>query len=546
MKRKKLPKYNAISTSQLQHIASKQTLRDLSGSIDVAIVGSGIGALSNAAVLSRQGFKVAVFEQNSVVGGCTHTFTKDGFTFDTGVHYVGGMSSVVKNLYDQVSDGQLKWDKIDNTYDVIYNGTTGERIEMTDDHDQNRRVLTEHFGIAAKSWKRFDRAKFCAKFWSYVVFQLKLWHPLVLRLAWPFVCLPYRRYALRSTIDVLKNECGFSSQAAGALTYHWGDHGTPPANCPFFMTALLDSHYKNGAYFPRGGSKSIAKTLVAAIERRGGHVFASSPVEQVLTMKNMFGQHSAYGVRIHGVDVLVKRFVVSDAGVLATFGIDSDVNAKHALVGDEAGAVQRSLLHKDKNVSVLEVDDGIFEVLSTKEHDNVSPCISDLSLFIGLDRSDKDLGLLAQNVWHVHDWDHDEAFQKMLNDTSADLSTADETQTPFLFISNESAKDSDWPLTHPNKSTSEVIAVVKSSLFDKWANTTHEQREKDAEYMTLKQKLTNSYLEAFYLHFPKARGHVVYTCLGTPLTMNKYLGRSHGEVYALDHNISRFDGSDVQ
>ena len=222
MKSKKLPKYNAIDSSQLQHFASKQSLRDLSGSIDVAIIGSGIGALSNAAVLARQGFKVAVFEQNSVVGGCTHTFTKDNFTFDTGVHYVGGMSSVVKNLYDQISDGQLKWNKIDKTYDVIYNGTTGERIEMTDDHDLNRKVLTEHFGIKAESWKRFDRAKFCAKFWSYVVFQLKLWHPLVLRLAWPFMCLPYRRYALRSTIEVLR-ECGFSSQAAGALTYHWGE-----------------------------------------------------------------------------------------------------------------------------------------------------------------------------------------------------------------------------------------------------------------------------------------------------------------------------------
>ncbi len=188
----------------------------------MAIVGSGIAALSNAAVLSRQGFKVAVFEQNSVVGGCTHTFTKDDFTFDTGVHYVGGMSSVVKNLYDQVSDGQLKWNKIDTTYDVIYNGKTGERIEMTDDHDQNRKVLTEHFGIDAESWKRFDRAKLCAKFWSYIVFQLKLWHPLMLRLVWPLVCLPYRRYALRSTSEVL-SECGFSSQASGALTYHWGE-----------------------------------------------------------------------------------------------------------------------------------------------------------------------------------------------------------------------------------------------------------------------------------------------------------------------------------
>jgi hypothetical protein len=221
MEKKKLPKYDAISSSQVKHIASKSALRDLSGNIDVAIVGSGIGGLTTASVLARQGFRVAVFESNGTAGGCTHTFTEQGFTFDTGVHYVGGMSSCVKHLYDMISDGQLKWTKIDRSYDVIYNGTTSERLEMTDDHDENRKVLTEHFGIDAKSWKRFDRAKFWAKFWSYVVFQLKLWHPMVLRLAWPFVAWPYRRYALRSTTDVLI-DCGFPAKAAGAITYHWG------------------------------------------------------------------------------------------------------------------------------------------------------------------------------------------------------------------------------------------------------------------------------------------------------------------------------------
>jgi all-trans-retinol 13,14-reductase len=303
---------------------------------------------------------------------------------------------------------QLKWSKIDRSYDIVYNGTTSERIEMTEDHDENRKVLSEHFGITSVQWKSFHRAKFYAKFWSYVVLQLKLWHPLILRVMWPFVAWPYRRYALRSTTDVLR-DCGFSSEAAGALTYHYGDHGTPPASSPFFMTALLDTHYKGGAFFPKGGSRSIAATLIAAIERRGGYVFASSPVEKILTHRNMFEQPSAYGVRVKGVDVLTRQFVVSDAGIIKTFGMDSDQDSiDQALVNAEHGAVQRALLHKNKD----------------EKHDAVSACISDLCLFIGLDRSDKDLGLIAQNIWHVHDWNHDEAWQKMSNDTSAGKFTA--------------------------------------------------------------------------------------------------------------------------
>lgn len=281
--------------------------------------------------------------------------------------------------------------------------------------------------------------------------------------------------------------------------------------CHCSYTPKLQRHYKGGGYFPKGGSRSIAKTLTAAIQRRGGYVFASSPVQAILTKKNIFGQHKAVGVRVRDIDISVKK-VVSDAGFLVTFGLDS--SNKPALVDSDAAATQRALLH------------------NVKGNDVVHPCISDLSLFIGLDRSDQELNLPARNIWHLskdYGWNHDKAFQAMLSDTSPGASTAE--HTPFLFISNESAKDPDFALKHPDKSTSEVFAVVKYDLFERWADTTHESR--DEEYLALKDKLTESYLQAFYLHFPQARGHVCFTSFGTPLTMNKFLGRSKGEVYAL-------------
>lgn len=258
-----------------------------------------------------------------------------------------------------------------------------------------------------------------------------------------------------------------------------------------------------------------------------GHVFALSPVDEIITKKNIFRQYTAVGVRVRGIDVGVRKFVVSDAGFLATFGIDSDTGGKAALVNTDAGAAQRALMH------------------TFKDTDAVTPCISDLSLFIGLDRSDVDLKLPAQNIWHLSEeygWSHDDAFGAMLKDTSPEASTA--KHTPFLFISNESAKDPDFSMRHPGKSTSEVFAVVKYDLFDKWANTTHESR--DADYLAFKERLTKSYLDAFYLHFPQTRGHVCYTSFGTPLTMNKFLGRSRGEIYALDHDISRFNSWNLQ
>ena len=146
---------------------------------------------------------------------------------------------MVRRMYDELSDGQLKWQKLDYVYDVMHNAKTGERIEVTDDHELNRKVLTAHFDVTSKSWSLYDRKKFWAKFWCIVVLQLKLWNPIMLRLLWPVFVLPYRHFALRPATEVL-TECGFSSEVIGALTYHYGDHGVPPHRCPFFMTALLD------------------------------------------------------------------------------------------------------------------------------------------------------------------------------------------------------------------------------------------------------------------------------------------------------------------
>ena len=58
--------------------------------VDVAIVGAGIGALSAGAVLnSLYGKKVGVFESHYLAGGCAHAFDRraangETFTFDSG------------------------------------------------------------------------------------------------------------------------------------------------------------------------------------------------------------------------------------------------------------------------------------------------------------------------------------------------------------------------------------------------------------------------------------------------------------------------------
>ena len=58
---------------------------------DILIVGSGLGGLVSAALLSKEGMRVLVLEQNQQFGGNLQTFERKGIHFGTGMNYIGAM-----------------------------------------------------------------------------------------------------------------------------------------------------------------------------------------------------------------------------------------------------------------------------------------------------------------------------------------------------------------------------------------------------------------------------------------------------------------------
>ncbi len=59
---------------------------------DVIIIGGGLGGLTSAAILSKEGLSVCLLEQHSVIGGCLQSFKRGEHYLDTGMHYVGSLS----------------------------------------------------------------------------------------------------------------------------------------------------------------------------------------------------------------------------------------------------------------------------------------------------------------------------------------------------------------------------------------------------------------------------------------------------------------------
>src|SRR5450631_2740536 len=58
---------------------------------DVVIIGSGLGGLESAYILSKEGYKVLVLEKNRQLGGSLQIFVREKAIFDTGIHYIGGL-----------------------------------------------------------------------------------------------------------------------------------------------------------------------------------------------------------------------------------------------------------------------------------------------------------------------------------------------------------------------------------------------------------------------------------------------------------------------
>lgn len=88
---------------------------------DTIVIGSGIGGLSAASMLAQHGQRVLVLEQHYVAGGACHTFSRKGYSFGTGIHYVGdagellpGKTFNLRTILNKLTgnDDQVEWDRM--------------------------------------------------------------------------------------------------------------------------------------------------------------------------------------------------------------------------------------------------------------------------------------------------------------------------------------------------------------------------------------------------------------------------------------------------
>ena len=107
---------------------NRYTTNKVPEDIDVIVIGSGIGGLTTAGLLSKFGKKVLVLEQHYIAGGTTHSFVDKGVEHETGLHYIGNIKKRKPILdlicYSPIYWCKLGWEREDDrdVYDEIFIG----------------------------------------------------------------------------------------------------------------------------------------------------------------------------------------------------------------------------------------------------------------------------------------------------------------------------------------------------------------------------------------------------------------------------------------
>ena len=127
-------------------VQSYKQKHEVSDHYDAILIGSGMGCLAAGACLAKEGKKVLILERHYTAGGYTHVFKRRGYEWDVGIHYIGEVNrekGVLKQLFDYVTDGELKWADMGEVYDRI---VIGDKIYDLKKGVQNYKdELKKHF-----------------------------------------------------------------------------------------------------------------------------------------------------------------------------------------------------------------------------------------------------------------------------------------------------------------------------------------------------------------------------------------------------------------
>ena len=302
------------------------TLGDGDGDYDYIVIGSGIGGLSAASLLSWYGHKVLVCESHYLPGGVAHTFERQGYKFDAGPSLWNGMDKRPYNPLREVLEIIGEGDSVKYAhYDGWVMHTPDGSFKFTVGEGEFEAILGRFGGpTALDEWAELTRAlKPLQKLAGAVP-------PLALR------CDPLALLTLAPHLGKLLGGLPSVGKVEGSFKAVSGDIVKDPflENWLEFLSFALsglpadstiaaavaytmrDLHQKGAVLdYPLGGSAAVVEALARGVTKKGGAVLLNTHVDEIVVRNS-----EVQGVRLRrgGRFVRAKKGVVSNASVWDT------------------------------------------------------------------------------------------------------------------------------------------------------------------------------------------------------------------------------------
>jgi prolycopene isomerase len=458
---------------------------------DVIVVGSGLGGLSCAGMLAKNGRRVLVLEKHNKVGGYAHQFKRKvgkdiTYYFDVALHVTGSLNeggSSRRILEEMGAWGKFEVRQMEELFRASFpDFEITVPADKTEFHQKLVALFPDHHDGIDSLFTTVD--KFSDEISALQKASVPGGAPPA-DFAEKYPTLA--KYMAASLHDFMADHVT-DEKVSAVFCQMWPYIALPPKRASAFLyLQMWLSFFKGGVFYIQGGGYALSKAMAECVEERGGQVLTKTEVAQILVEDGR-----CVGVETKKGDIFSAPVIVSNAPAPVTFDslIDSSV-----------------------------VDPAYIEQVQSME---IS--VSVIQAYIGVKGTPKEIGFEDHEYFVNPSYDYDEGFDRMLED--------DYSLGACVMANNTSVNPGDTPEGRS------IIEIVVHASGKHWCGL-----PKDV-YKKKKAEVTELLIDRFSEIIPDIRERIEVIEVGTPHTMQRYTGNPEGAVFGyastpMGHSIFR-------
>ncbi len=448
---------------------------------DVVVVGAGLGGLSAATWLSKEGKNVLLLERHRVPGGYASSFKRGRFEFEISLHELSGLGTEADKgplwkLFEQIGIfDKVEFFNIPEFYRSVFPDVD---VTIPLGRENFEEVLCGAFPAEAEGLKAFSAA--CYDFASQALKANRVGMKNVM--AEPDKYPVLMKYFGKSLSEVL-NPMVADEKARGVLGQIWGYYCLPPSQLSFLIYALgTVSYLRFGPAHIKGTSQSLSQAFMDIIEENGSDVWLNTGVSRIMATGG-----KVYGVVTDEGDKIDCPYVVCNANPMTTC-LD--------LIGPD------------------EVPDWYLKRLGAG-----SGGASTFNVYLGLDCTYQELGLKNHETFVNTGYDLDGHYELMRK--GIEVEPAEAAVTAYNAVD---------PSYSPPGTTAMVITLIARA--DPWLALPPEK------YVDTKNMVAERVIKLAERVAPDLRKHIEEVEVATPLTNARYTGNPDGSIIGFNETFS--------